>query len=266
MSDRQLDLFSATGGPERTRPSHETRPVVAWDVLADESLVAALSDAGIADSLALAAEAGRRRLAAAIPALEALCRRFTGFGVDRIVPEQAAALDALVAVGGPDAARTIARVIAKGMVRGPCLQKAVAAAAGLGAKLSAATVLPLLQHDDPQIRADACRCAGAWPQAVPLLRDLLDDLRSNVQVAAACALGRMGRTEGRALLARCLRAAPCAEVIDSIAPVADEDCVILLGRIARTDPGLSEPALDALERIDHFRAKEVAGAIRSRAV
>lgn len=267
MRDRQLDLFSANGGLEQHHRGAQARPIVACDTLADESLIAALPHAGVADSVALAAEAAHRKLAAAIPALEALCRRLAGFGADRVVPEQAAALDALVAIGGADAARTIARLIAQGVLEGPCLQQAVAAAAGLGAVVSTAVLARLLRHDYPQLRADACRLVTASPpQAIPLLHELLDDLHTYVRTAAACALGRLGRIEARALLAQCLRAAPCPEVIDAIASVADEECVILLGRIARTQPGLSAAALQALERIDHRRAEEVAGAIRSRRV
>ena len=37
---------------------------------------------------------GRRRLTSAIPALEGLCRRFKGFGLEHAVPEQIAALNA----------------------------------------------------------------------------------------------------------------------------------------------------------------------------
>ena len=51
--------------------------------------------------------------------LERLCRRFTGFGGDRAVPEQVAALDALAANGGRDAADAVARIITKGAVQGP---------------------------------------------------------------------------------------------------------------------------------------------------
>src|SRR6202030_1269628 len=165
----------------------------------DDELVAALPHATITDSLALAAEAGRRRMTAAVPALEALCGRFAGFGDDRIVPEQAAAIDALAQIAGADAAGALARLIARRTVQGPCLQRAVAAAACLGAKLPAATVLELLRHDDPQIRADACRYAQASPVVVAQLRDLLDDLQRSVRMAAACALGPMGRNEVRPL-------------------------------------------------------------------
>ena len=176
VAAEQLDLFSASAGAAEQLPSGRTTgPVIACNTLDDDNLVAAILNAGLRDCLALAAEAGRRRLHAAIPALEALCQRFTGFGVDRIVPEQAAALDALVMIGCPDAAQTVARLIAKRVVQGPCLRQAAAAAARLGAKLPAGAVMDLLRHHDPQIRADACRFAHPWREAIPLLRDLLDD-------------------------------------------------------------------------------------------
>src|SRR5271154_6258417 len=168
------------------------------------------------DSVALAAEAGRRRMTVAVPALEALCGRFSGFGADRIVPEQAAAIDALAWIAGADAAQALARLIARSVVQGPCLQRAVTAAACLGGKLPAATVLKLLRHSDPQIRADACRFAQPSREMVVQLRDLLDDLQRPVRMAAACALGLTGRDEVRPLLTRYLREQPLAELIDAV--------------------------------------------------
>jgi HEAT repeat protein len=228
------------------------------------TLVAGLGDAGIRESIALIAEIGRRRLAAAIPALEALCRRFAGFGLDRVLPEQAAALDALSAIGGSDAARAVARLIAKGVVQGPSLQRAVSVAARLRANLPAGLVLELLRHRDPQIRADACRCVGAGPEAAVPLSELVDDLHPYVAVAAASALGRLGRSEVRPLLVRFLREKPSAELIDAIAPIADEECIILLGRLADACPDLSQAALDALDGIDHPRAEKLAADFRER--
>jgi hypothetical protein len=259
---QQLDLFRYVPAPAETTPSEDVgRLVIGSDSIEDEELLAALPRAGFAHSVALAAEAGRRRMTAAVPFLEALCRRFAGFGADRIVPEQAAAIDALARIAGADAAGAVARLIARRTVQGPCLQRAVAAAACLGAKLPAATVLELLRHDDPQIRADACRFAPASPVAVAQLRDLLDDLQRPVRMAAACALGLMGRNEVRPLLARYLREEPSAQLIDAVAPVADEECIILLGRIGRTMPALSAAALDALNSIDHPRASRIAAEI-----
>ena len=258
----QLDLFSArTGSARRDVPGRRTDPVIACDTLDDDSLLAATPNAGIRESVELVAEAGRRRLAAAIPVLEALCRRFAGFGAARIVPEQAAALDALAMIGGPDAAQALVRLIAKRIVQGPCSRQAVAASAQMGTKLPFGTVAELLRHDDPQVRADACRCIRAWPEAVPRLRDLLDDLHVEVRQAAACALGRIGRAEIRALLVGYLREDPSVELIDAIAPIADDECVVLLGRVARTEPRLSEAALDALLSIGNPRAKQVAATV-----
>jgi HEAT repeat protein len=260
---KQLDLFSQSADPEGPHsPGVSSRPVIACETLSDEGLISALRNAGIRDSIGLAAETGHRRLAAAIPALEALCRRFAGFGADRIVPEQAAALDALAAIGGGEAAQALVRVIIKGVVQGPCLQKAVSAAAGLRARMPAGSVLKLLQHDDPQIRADACRCVRASPEAAALLHDLSDDLHPYVQMAAACALGRLGRREVRPLLLRFLREKPSTELIDATAPIADEECVILLGRVADARPDLSQAVLDALDGIDHPRAEGIAADIR----
>jgi HEAT repeat protein len=92
---------------------------------------------------------------------------------------------------------------------------------------------------------------------VALLRDLLDDLQRPVRMAAACALGLMGRNEVRPLLSRYLREEPSAQIIDALAPIADEECVILLGRVARTVPDLSSAAFDALDAIDHPRALRI---------
>ena len=161
---RQQDLFAAAGTPAaRPVPSREQRPCLAPDELDDAVLIAAIPPAGLADCHALAAEAGRRRLAAAIPALEALCRRFKGFGLRHPVPEQVAVLTALAAFGGRDAASAVARIIVDGVVQGPGLASAVSAAAELRASLPAETLVGLLQHAEPAIRADACRCACPSP-------------------------------------------------------------------------------------------------------
>ena len=259
---RQLDLFRYVPAPAEKCPSDEgARAVIALIAVEDDDLLAALPHSCIADSVALATEAARRRMAAAIPALEALCSRFSGFGYDRIVPEQAAAIDALAQIAGADAAQALARLIARRIVQGPCLRRAVSATACLGAKLPAAMVPKLLRHDDRQIRANACRFAQASPEMVAQLRDLLDDLQRPVRMAAACALGLMGHKEARPLLARYLREEPSAELIDAISPIADEECVILLGRIARTISHLSEAALGSLDTIDHPLVSRIAAEI-----
>jgi len=264
VSEQQLDLFAPAGGP-LTPPSafRSDCSVVAAD-LNDAALVAAIPDANLADCSALAAEAGRRQLAAAVPALAALCQRFAGFGASRAIPEQVAALEGLALIGGHDAARAVARMIERAVVMGPALSVAVRVATQLGATLSASALRSLLRHSDPKVRADACRCARAFPEVISVLVDLLDDLDPVVAKSAACALGQMGRKEAGPILKRLLRDAPSPTVIDSLVPIADEECVVLLGRIARSAPELSAAVLDGLEDISHPCARVVAAAIRRR--
>ena len=96
--------------------------------LDDASLIAAIPGASLANCHALVTDAVRRRLAAAVPALESLCRRFRGFGLHHAVPEQVAALTALAALGGRGAGAAAARIIVDDVVQGPGLASAISAA------------------------------------------------------------------------------------------------------------------------------------------
>jgi hypothetical protein len=264
MQDGQYDLFDSAGrghrDPSPVAPSRHAT-LSAAD-LTDEALIAAIPDAGPTTSHALAGEAARRGLAAAAPALEALCRRFKGFGLRFAVPEQAAALAALAAIGGPDAAAAVRRIVTGEVVAGPGQRDAMRAAAALRCRLPEATAAALLLHADPEIRAQACRCAPRTAQVGALLVSLLDDLNPGVAVAAAKALGRIGRPEARPWLIRLLRQDPDAELVDAVASVADDECVVLLGRIARQHPVLRDAALAALETIETPRASAILAALR----
>lgn len=230
--------------------------------MSDSALIAAVPDAGMTDVLVLVAEAGRRRLTAAVPALESLCRRFTGFGADRAVPEQVAALEALAEIGGREACGAVERILGRRVVQGPALADALIAATRVGADLPVDLLVALLRHGDPRVRAGACRCVRPAPALAPVLLDLMSDIDTDVRLAATCALGRLGRSEARPELVRLLRETPSAEVIDAVSAFADEDCVILLGRIARTVPDLEDVALDALEAIEHPRATQILAGLR----
>src|SRR5438874_5100369 len=103
MLELQLDRFSdICVRPEHRLPRSLPSPLAPAE-MDDEALIAAIPQSQFADSSRLAAEAGRRRLAGGVPALAELCLRFAGFGVDRLVPEQAAAIEGLAVIGGRDA-------------------------------------------------------------------------------------------------------------------------------------------------------------------
>jgi HEAT repeat protein len=263
MSVRQLDLFAGAGEHSaHTAAPRVDRPRVVASELDDDGLIAAILPSSLGDCRSLAAEAGRRRLVGAIDALEALCRRFQGFGREHAIPEQIAALGALVQIGGREAARVVRRIVAERIVQGPGLVSALEAAAELGIALPGNTIVPLLRHDVAEIRAGVCRCACAWPTAIPLLLELLDDVDRAVAREAACALGRGGRGEARPALLRLLREGPSAAVIDAVSAVADEECLVILGRIARTKPDLADAALAGLDSIGSSRALKIAAVSR----
>ena len=153
-------------------------------------------------------------------------------------------------------------MICRAMVQGPTLVVAVAAAAQLHATLPANILGSLLQHADPGIRAAACRCARRFPEVIALLIGLLDDRDRTVANSAACALGRLGRSDARPALKQLLRERPSKDVVELVSAIADEECMVLLGRLARTTPDLADAAIDALESIDHPRASAIAAAVR----
>jgi hypothetical protein len=72
----------------------------------------------------------------------------------------------------------------------------------------------------------------------------------------------MGRIEARPRIKSLLHNAPTKEVLDAAALIADEEIIVLLGRIARAGLSLSGAALDALETIDHPRASAIAADVR----
>jgi hypothetical protein len=258
MREHQLDLFSAGGVlAEAFSPSKGRRAPADPVALDDNALIAAIPEASFNLAQALASEAARRRLVAAVPALESLCCRLKGFGFDRTVPEQLASLDALTEIGGAEAAKAVARILCRDVVQGPTLAVAVAAASRLGVVLPDEKAASLLRHADPAVRADACRCAPARPTAIAVLIELLDDLNIGAAAAAACALGRMGQAQARPALLRWLRQAPSAEVIEAISEVACDEAIVLLGRIASSDDVLAGQAFEALEAIDNPRARRL---------
>ena len=261
MDHTQLELFadrSPTPWPSNLGALRRLVP----ENLSDAALIAALPDALLADACALAAEAGRRRLGDAVTALVALCNSFVGFGVDCSVPEQVAALEALGAIGGPEASRSVSQMIGKGIVQGPNLAAAATAASRLRVVLPPDVALPLLRHPNPSVRAAACACVRAGGDIEATLIELLTDLNGEVATAAACALGEAGRVEARDPLKRYLIEKPSPRVIEALAGVADEEAIVLLARIGRRRSELANSVLSALDEIDHARATAAASGLR----
>jgi hypothetical protein len=257
----QLDLFARR--PDFDRPSEAVpRQPLHPRELSNEQLVTAIPGATLADVRGLATEAGKRRLCAAIPALVTLCHRFVGYGSAVEVPEQAAALGALGAIGGPEASSALVQLIAKRIVQGPTLEVSIAVASQLGVIFPTDIALAFLRDANPSVRALACACVRPGYEVVSTLLALLDDPDGGVSAAAACALGRMGRVEARAHLKRLLAERPSARVVEALAGVADDDAIVLLARGGRARPDLAQTIVSALDDIDSARAASAASGLR----
>ncbi|MBV8068989.1 MAG: HEAT repeat domain-containing protein, partial [Acidobacteriaceae bacterium] len=215
----QLDLFGDRPELDQPRNTVSLQPLLPQE-LSDEGLIAAIPEATLADACALAAEAGKRQLNAAVPALMTLCNRFVGYGIDRGVPEQAAALEALGVIGGPEASRAVIQLIVKRIIQGPTLVVAMNVASQLGVIFPTDFARALLRDSNPLVRAPACACVRAGYEVVATLIAMLDDPDGEVSAAAACALGRMGRVEARVHLKRYLTERPSGRVVEALVGVA----------------------------------------------
>jgi hypothetical protein len=153
----QLDLFGDRPEPDRTAEGASETPS-APEGLSDDDPISAISNATLADAFAITAEVGKRRLSAAVPALISLCKRLFGYGASVAVPEQVAALHALGAIGGEEAAHAVSSLITKKIVQGPTLITALKVAAQLGVFYQ---VTSLCVCCETQIRHSAQRPAVA---------------------------------------------------------------------------------------------------------
>ena len=257
----QLDLFNDRPDFERPSNALSAEPLVP-ERLTDDELISAIPDATLADARALAIEAEVRRLSAAVPALTSLCNRFVGWGADVVVPEQVAALNALGAIGGPQASRAVARLIVKKIVQGPTLVTATTVASQLGVIFASDVALALLRHPNPLVRAAACACVRSGYEVITTLIAMLDDPDGEVAIASACALGRIGRIKALGHLKQYLNERPSPRIIEALARVADEEAIVFLARAGRARRELTASIFSALEEIDNARAMEAAAALK----
>ncbi|MEE3504019.1 hypothetical protein [Acidiphilium acidophilum] len=123
----QGDLFGGGGweAPVRAVTAPPGSEPIDPRTVDDRLLLEKLPLVGSLDCSAFVDEAVRRQIARAVPALDALCRRFKGFGMTHPVREQTVALAGLAAIGGPEAAATVQRLINDHVVAEPGLSFAL---------------------------------------------------------------------------------------------------------------------------------------------
>ena len=266
-SQRQLDLFAERGGVE---PRHSAQtvassaPAPAVDTLSDDDLLELIPNAGPSTVEAVCSEVVSRSLQAAVPALETLWRRFSGFGIEKPLREQLAVVDTLARLGGADARAALRRIVLWKGLPASLLPAALQAAASAGLALPAPFVDPLLDHENATVRETAFALAVSANVPADRLHASLFDRSAANRRAAAVALGLRGDPRARQPLFDELERSPSTEIIEAVATVWDDDAIVRLGRCARRHPRLAGPVLDALREIGSPRAEVVAKDVERR--
>ncbi len=261
----QLDLFAERG---RVTPRHVPDPgassaATPVETLTDDELLESIPKTGPSNIEAVCSQLVSRSLETAVPALEALWRRFVGFGVEKPLREQLAIVNTLARLGGRDARLALRRIVLSRSLPASLLPTALQAAVDSGLALPARFVRPLLDHGDAAVRGAAFALAARTNVAADRLREGLSDRSATNRRLAAIALGLRGDSGARQPLYDALARAPSTEVIEAITAVWDDDAIVHLGRCARRHPRLAGAVLDALRDIGSPRARSVASNLES---
>ncbi len=256
----QPDLFAERG---RVTPRHVPKPEASSsatpvETLTDDELLALVPKAGPSHIEAVCSEIVSRSLEAAVPALEALWRRFAGFGIETPLREQIAVLETLARLGGAEVRWALRRIVLSKALPALLLPAALQAAAKTGLTLPAGFVESLLDHGDATVRGAAFALAARSDVSVDSLREGLFDRSVANRRLAAIALGLRGDVRAREPLYDALARSPSTDVIKAITAVWDDDAIVHLGRCARRHPRLAAAVCEALLDIGSPRAETVA--------
>ena len=190
--------------------------------------------------------------------LEALWRRFAGYGVETPLVEQLTVLGTLARLDDAAARLALRRIVLSRGLPDSVLPAAARAAAEAGLGLPAGFIAPLLGHEDVVVREPAFALAMKAGVSDLLLREGLSDGSASVRCLAAIAMGNRGEAEVRGRLLEELARAPTKGVIEALAPIWDDDVIVHLGRCAERHPDLAGTVIDMLRDMESGKAERLA--------
>ncbi len=161
------------------------------DTLDDETLIALLGEVGPSEVRGICSEIAARSLEGAVLALEALWRRFTGFGIEKPLAEQIAVLETLAQLDSPEARATLRRILLRNLPAST-FPVALQAAARTGLALPTWFVAPLLDHADAAARCSAFALADKARIPAERLRIGLFHRTPEIRRTAAIVLAHRG--------------------------------------------------------------------------
>ena len=258
----QPDLFDARDEDVSDRAPSVSLAVTPPEDYTDDDLLAAIPKAGLLSIDSLCSEVVARSLVAAVPALEALWKSFTGFGPNKPHRQQLAVIETLARLDGARSLAALRRIVVSRTLPGSLLPVALQADIEARLALPANFVEPLLAHDETTVRQAAFFLAVRSDVAIDRLREGLHDPADGIRRLAAVALGLRGDDQARQPLIRELSRTPSTDVVEAISAVWDDDVIVHLGRCGHRHPHLACTVLDALHDIGTARALTVAGNLK----
>ena len=245
--DQDVDLFSYVAGrepgsPDGTdeTPKRKHLQTPPGDMTA-EDLLDALSGHLAGNSLDgdgcrdVVDELARRGETQATPLLARLCQRFAGFDKFQSSAETLTAMNALVSLADPEAARVVIDLVSRDVLGPRTTAAALRYLARIRLRAAASLATRHLRNGDPSIRRAACELTLALglTDETDALVDLVTDPHPGVAKTAALALGRLGYLPIKGRLEDLLMAAVSVDIpllAEALSAVADDDTAVLLWR------------------------------------
>ena len=265
--DRQFELFDTRDKAGTGTVSGVPKvPLSCPDSLDDEGVLRQLPYAGVGDVQPLCNIVVERRFGdRALPALELLWCRFSGFGKDRIVVEQKVVIETLARLDTQEARARLARIVTERDLPRPLLITGLRAARSASLKLPKPFVASLMDDHEPQVRELAIVLSELAGPDIARLKACLADPQYAVRKAAAIVMGKLGfdADEARTILLSELRRCPMTAVINALLAIADDDIAVHLGRCAQTHPEFAEIIMIGLEDMETDISRKIVRRIRT---
>lgn len=237
----QDDLFAPHGLPSDAATADGCTGLRGPDQLADANLLNKLETANLERAVTLVSTLAARQPDGTVTALRKLFRRVSGILADanEEIPEQRAALDALVNIGGVSARTAVADLVNGSYIAPGSVPAGLRAAGELGVSVKVDRVRDGLGAQDPSTRWWGIWATATYDLAGCLYAAMTDRIRhdpdDDVRAAAACRLASVGDSSAHAdLTARLdnndVGTLSLEAVVEALEPRADRDTVVVLVR------------------------------------
>ena len=200
----------------------------------------------------------------AVPALEALWRRFFGFGIDGPLREQRCALETLAKSGTSLSRQALVGIVSAPDLFDALLPLALRCATEANLALSGRSVTRWLEDGRPEVRE--CAFVLARNCSPPVQRHVLEaglsDPEASVRRACLMTLGQFGHAAAKPGLLEELERRPSGEVVTALSGMLDDDIITRLGRCAREHERLRGQVIEELEGSDDPKALRLVETLR----